>query len=71
VGGPPGRLFLTHDARTVPQHAYARVEAGLAMPGVMVVRADTPLGLAIDDLLLFVECSGDGEWEGRIAHIPL
>ena len=28
------RVLLTHDQKTVPKHAYERVEIGLPMPGV-------------------------------------
>ena len=31
------RVLLTHDVRTMRYHAYARLAAGLSMPGVFVV----------------------------------
>jgi hypothetical protein len=39
-----GRILLTHDRATMPGFAYDRVRAGLAMPGVFVVRNKPPLG---------------------------
>lgn len=66
-----GRILITHDARTMIRHAQRRVTTGEAMPGVFEVNRRISVGTAIDDLLLLVECSHDGEWEGRICFLPL
>ena len=66
-----GRLLLTHDVTTMKAYAYSRVESGLPMQGVFVVRQTGPIGLIIDQLLLLAECSLEGEWEGRVRHVPL
>ena len=39
-----GRLVLTHDAATLIGYAYSRIAAGLAMPGIIEVRQDLPIG---------------------------
>jgi predicted nuclease of predicted toxin-antitoxin system len=65
------RILLTHDGSTVPSHGYQRVVDGKPMPGVVVVRESLPIGRAIDDLLIFVECSLEGEWEGQVRYLPL
>jgi len=31
-----GRVLLTHDAKTMPIHAYDRTRAGMPMPGLIV-----------------------------------
>jgi hypothetical protein len=41
------------------------------MPGVFEVSRDVPIGRAIEDILLLVECSLDGEWEGQVRYLPL
>ena len=66
-----GRVLLTHDVRTITRYAYERVRAGLPMPGVFEVRRAVSIGGAIEDLLLLVECSQDGEWEGQVRYLPL
>ena len=66
-----GRILLTHDVETMVGFAYERVEAGLRMPGVFEVRLGTPIGQAIEDILLLAEYSLDDEWEGRVAYLPL
>jgi len=66
-----GRVLVTHDAATLTRHAYDRVRAARRMPGVFEVSPRVPIGHAIDDLLLIVECSLDGEWEGQVRYLPL
>jgi len=65
------RVLLTHDVSTITKYAYARVEAGLPMPGVFEVPQFVPVGVAIDDLLLLAECSLDNEWSNQIRYLPL
>jgi hypothetical protein len=66
-----GRVVLTHDVSTMTRYAYDRVRAAQAMPGVFEVSRDVPIGIAIEDLLLLVEGSLEGEWEGQILYLPL
>jgi hypothetical protein len=41
------------------------------MPGVIEVKADAPIGRAIEDILVLVTCSQEGELEGQIYYLPL
>ena len=66
-----GRLVVTHDVNTMPGYAYERVRAGLAMPGVIVIAATLPIGVAVDELATFLGCSSEDEWEGRVIFLPL
>jgi len=66
-----GRVLLTHDIRTFPGFAYERVATGLPMPGVFAVSQRMSIGQAIDEILVIVECSVEGEWEGQVRHLPL
>lgn len=66
-----GRVLLTHDRRTIPPIALARVAAGLAMPGVFVVRADMPIGQAIDELLIAAHCLTPDDCNLRVNFFPL
>ena len=66
-----GRILLTHDVSTITRYAYDRLRADLPMPGVFEVSYEAPVGRIIDDILLLVECSIDGEWEGQIRYLPL
>jgi hypothetical protein len=66
-----GRILLTHDASTMKPYAYSRVASGQPMPGVFVVSQVKPLRVIIEHLVLLAECSLDGEWDGRVRHVPL
>jgi hypothetical protein len=41
------------------------------MPGVIEVSVDAPIGQVIEDILIIVECSLDGELEGQVQYLPL
>ncbi len=70
-----GRAGQSHpaDARRSHdyQYAYERIQAGLPMPGVFEVRQAVPIGVAIEDLALLIECSMQDEWEGQVRYLPL
>jgi predicted nuclease of predicted toxin-antitoxin system len=65
------RILLTHDVTTITGFAYDLVVQGLPMLGVIEVRTDAQIGQVIDDILLLIDCSLDGELEGQIQYLPL
>lgn len=65
------RVLLTHDVTTMRPYAEARIAEGKPMPGVFEVSQYLPIGQAIEEILLVVECSLEGEWEGQIRFLPL
>jgi hypothetical protein len=65
------RILLTHDVATITRYAYERMAADQLMPGVIEVTFDAPIGRAIEDILLLLECSLEGELAGKIYYIPL
>jgi hypothetical protein len=48
-----------------------RVGSGLPVPGVCVVPQSLPIGRAIEDLLLIIECSLPEDWEDPVRYLPL
>ena len=66
-----GLVLLTHDRATLVGIAYERVVRGEPMSGVIAVSAQCPLGRAIDDLVLLVECTLDDEWTGQVFFVPI
>jgi hypothetical protein len=66
-----GRVLLTHDVKTLAGFAFARVDAGERMPGVIEVSRAVSIGQAIEDILLLATCSQEGEWEGQVIYLPL
>ncbi|MBV6442164.1 MAG: hypothetical protein EPGJADBJ_03867 [Saprospiraceae bacterium] len=65
------RILLTHDAKTIPAFAFARLADGHAIPGIFIAPWDAYIGQVIMDLLLIIECSKQEEWEGQIHYLPL
>ena len=66
-----GRILLTHDRDTMPYFAYDRVRAGQAMPGVFLVSDLMPIGQAIDEILLAVDCLTSEECTNFVRFFPL
>jgi hypothetical protein len=71
VAANEGRLLLTHDAKTMPRHAYDRIQLGRPMPGLVVCSQQLPIGTAITDIALLAECSEEGEWTNKVIYLPL
>lgn len=65
------RVLLTHDVTTMTRHAYDLVRDGEPMAGVLEVRRAIPVGQAIEEILLVVECSMIEEWKGQVRYLPL
>jgi hypothetical protein len=51
--------------------AWARVKAGQPMPGVLVVRENTGIGRAINDILLVAECCTPDDIKDQVWFLPL
>lgn len=65
-----GRVLLTHDVATITRYAYDRVREDRAMPGVIEISTDAPIRRVIEDVLVLVECSQEGELEGQVQYLP-
>jgi predicted nuclease of predicted toxin-antitoxin system len=65
------RILLTHDRVTMPDFAYERVRAGQLMPGVFLVSDLMPLGQAIEEILLAVDCLTPEECNNFVRFFPL
>lgn len=66
-----GRILLTHDCDTMPYFAYSRVKAGQTMPGMFLVSDLMPIGQAIDEILLAVDCLTPDECKDFVRFFPL
>jgi hypothetical protein len=64
------RLLLTHDISTIPSFVNDRLIECKFMPGVVEVNRQAQMGIVIEDILLMVFTSRDGEWEGQIVYLP-
>lgn len=66
-----GRILLTHDRDTMPSFAYDRVRDGQPMRGVFLVGDLMPIGQAIDEILLVVDCLSPEERTNFVRFFPL
>jgi hypothetical protein len=41
------------------------------MAGVFILKARAPVGQAIEEILLTIECSEQAEWNERVVYLPL
>ncbi len=64
-----GRIVLTHDENTMLGYANFRLNAGMLMPGLIVVHQDMSPSRAIEGLLEMIGASLEGEWENRIRFV--
>lgn len=65
-----GRILVTHDVATMPQHFGEFVQAHRS-PGLIVVPQHLPVGQAADDLILAWTATKADEWVDRIAFLPI
>jgi len=65
------RILLSHDRKSMVPDAKARIAAGETMAGLILVSQTCPIGQAIDEILLVLECYPDEQWANYIESIPL
>lgn len=63
------RVLLTHDIRTMPPAAAARIADGLMMAGVFLVSEKTPIGEAIEALRVLILAGQPGDMDGRVEFL--
>ena len=52
------------------KYAYARLEAGQPLPGVVIIPKELVIGSALEELVLLLICSQPEEFPNRIVHLP-
>ncbi len=66
------RIVLTHDRVTTTAFAMKRLDAGLPMPGLFVMRDDPDrIGMMIEAVLLVALCTEMQEWVGCIEFLKM
>lgn len=65
-----GRVLLTHDRKTMPQHIADFIAAGHDTPGVVIVPRSLPLVQAINELELIIACMAETEWINTYRILP-
>lgn len=70
VAARDGRILVSHDKRTLPQH-FAEFIERQPSPGVVIVPQSLAIAAAVEELLLIWHASTPEEWTNRIVHLPL
>ena len=70
LGAARGRIIVTHDVRTMPDH-FSEFIAGQRSPGMILVPKKMAIRAAIEDLLLIWQASEAVEWMNRMRRLPL
>ncbi|MBI3467134.1 MAG: DUF5615 family PIN-like protein [Planctomycetes bacterium] len=65
-----GRLLLTRDRRTMPQHVAEHLAAGRHTWGVFILRDGFSVGRLSEELLLVWSTSEAEEWRDQLEFIP-
>jgi hypothetical protein len=65
-----GRLLVTHDQSTMPEH-FSRFIATATSPGLLVVPQHLPPVTVADELLLIWHATESEEWTNRISYLPI
>ena len=70
LGAARGRVIVTHDVRTMPDH-FSDFVADHLCPGMILVPKKMPIGAAIEELLLIWQVSEAEEWTNQMQRLPL
>ncbi len=70
LGAARGRIIVTHDVRTMPDH-FPDFIADRSRSGLILVPTKMPIGEVIDDLLVIWQVSEAEEWVNQMRRLPL
>ena len=71
VAASEGRILISHDVSTMPDHFHEFLTRRGNSPGVLLLPQSVPLVQAIDELILIWAASESNEWRDRIGWLPL
>jgi hypothetical protein len=64
------RVLITGDVNTMVGFAWARVQSGEPMPGVLALIENIGIGPVLDDILLVALCYSADEMMDQVLYIP-
>ncbi|SRR5579883_1889371 len=64
------RIVLTHDRQTIPKVAYERIRASQPVPGIIIVSDTMPIGEAVEDLTIYLECGATEDFDNLVIFLP-
>lgn len=66
-----GLIVVSHDMRTMPAAAYARMARSATLAGLLLAPQTYPIRPLADELVLIWGASTAEEWVGRVEYLPL
>lgn len=64
-------IVVSHDVNTMSAAAFARINGGEPMAGLLLAHQRTPVAGIIESLILIWSASDAGEWAGRVEFLPI
>jgi predicted nuclease of predicted toxin-antitoxin system len=64
------RILISHDQATMADFGWERINAGLPMPGLIIVPLFAEVARVVDDLILIDECTRPAEWDCQVTRLP-
>ncbi len=65
------RILLTHDFETIPMFAYARMQTGARVAGIIMIPKTLSIGAAITELSVVIELMSQEDWVNRLQYLPI
>ena len=65
-----GRVLVTHDHRTMPQH-FSEFISKQTSSGVLIVSQSLPVAAVVEDLLLIHAATEAKDWINRLGYLPV
>ena len=65
------RVVISHDVNTMTDAANKRLKNGESIFGLILVPQDLPIGDAVTELEIIINCSDENEYENRVEYLPL
>jgi hypothetical protein len=66
-----GFIVVSHDVNTMTKHAFALIERGETISGLLMAQQSEPIAPVIESLLLIWSASEAEEWHGQVRFLPL
>lgn len=66
-----GYVLVSRNRRTLARHLREHLEAGGHVPGILLLRRQSPLGQVLEDLTLIWEAARPEEFVDRVEYLPL
>lgn len=64
-------ILITNNRKSMPRPLQDHLDEGQHVPGILVVSQNMSIGQTVEELLLIWGASQEGEYQDRIAYLPV